>query len=62
MLFRSIDEMIQDYEEDLKNGIDIDPIIFLVDDRGVIQTARAFPVFDSKGNMIRGEIDYYGDD
>lgn len=34
-----INEMIQDYENDLKNGIDIDPIIFLIDRRGVVQTS-----------------------
>lgn len=34
-----IAKMIQDYEDDLKNGIDIDPIIFLIDNRGVIETS-----------------------
>jgi len=44
---KEIDEMIQDYEEDLKNGIDIDPSIFLIDRRGVIETSFPVPSFNS---------------
>ncbi len=39
-----IAKMIQDYEKNLKNGIDVDPTIFLIDMRGTTETTFSVPI------------------